>query len=444
MKLDPEPAARLEATLGSMPQRSVVVALSGGADSIYLLHQATAWCRARGHPLQALHLNHGLRGEASEGDEAHCSATCARLGVPLRVLRMSGHLEPGNLQAQARNRLRQALRQSAGEGGWILLGHQAWDQSESVAAALLKGRLPWGLAGLSPQRGRWLRPLLDLGADEIRARCRSRGWTWREDASNASDAYERNCIRHKLLAPLRAQHGPGLDHLLAAIATGITGLLEQQRQLRDDLLENLDLSTEYCGLSLERARLFRYHDEVALAALEELGRRWGAWHRAPRRAALEGLLGWLRDGRPGRSRPVGGGWWVALDRRRAWFWTAAPPAPEGWLGPGDSLAGAGLRFGRSPQPAPPGAATFGLLPGETRRHLRLRPWHSGDRLRIAEQAHRSVADLLGEAGWNPLAKQRQPVLELDGELLWLPGCRRAWCPQGEQRKQSNHIIWMVA
>jgi len=138
-------------------------------------------------------------------------------------------------------------------------------------------------------------------------------------------------------------------------------------------------------------------------------------------------------------------WRAALDRRRAWLWRGdAPAGPDGWLGPGGELAAAGLRFGRSPLEAPAGARRFGLTASEAGQPLRLRPWREGDRLRIGPAASRSVADLLGEAGLNPLLKRRQPVLEAaGGGLLWLPGLRRAWTPDGEQRSRSTHIIWMT-
>lgn len=420
-----------------------MIAASGGADSTYLLLQACAWARRRGRCVSVVHLNHRSR-SGSDGDEAFVAALCARLGVPLRTARAPLPPGSGNRQAAARESRRRALEDAAGPLGWILLGHQAWDLSESVTHALLKGKSLRALGNLRPVRdGRWLRPLLDLGGDEIRRRLERLGQAWREDASNAGVDFERNALRHRLLAPLRLEHGAELDRRLAALAADGADCADAEDRLRNDLLENLDLRQEYTGLSLERAGLFRYHVRIVEAALEALGRRLGAWTRSPGRIALAELGAWLLSGQAGGERPVAGGWRVALDRRRAWFWREAPDAPSGWLEPGGELSGAGLRFGRGPLP-PEGAWVFGLLPDERARALRVRPWRPGDRLRLDAERSRSVADLLGEAGTNPLDKKRQTVLEDEGRLLALPGLRRAWCPRGEQRKCSTSIIWMVS
>lgn len=444
--LDSEPRLLLDDVVGTCEPRALVVAVSGGGDSVYLLRQARAWATARNRPVQALHFNHRLRGAESDGDEAFVRALCMRLAVPLTVARPAlADDGPGNRQALARRQRRRALEEAAGDRGWILLGHQAWDRSETVAGALIKGKVPWGLAALRPVvDGRWLRPLLELGADEIRSRLASAGQDWREDSTNRRPGYERNALRLRLLAPLRDFHGARLDILLGDLAKTCIDGLETRDRLRDDLLENLDLRPEYCGHSLERAALFPYHDEIALAAIESLGRRLGAWRRSPGRSALAVLVDWLRHGRGGAQRPVGGGWRVALDRRRAWFHREDPPPPPvRSLGPGDEFSACGRVWGRSPRPAPTGAWTTGLLPEETSQPLALRPWRPGDRIEVAEGVRRSVADLLGEAGLNPLDKRRQTVLEAGGRLLALPGLRRAWCPRGEQRKRSTSIIWMV-
>jgi tRNA(Ile)-lysidine synthase len=185
----------------------LVVLLSGGRDSVCLLDVAVTLAGAEA--VVALHVNFGLRGEASDGDERHCAALCARLGVGLEVERAA---RPdgggtGNLQAWARDLRYAAGSRLAGErGARLAAGHTLSDQVETILYRLAVSPGRRALLGMEADRGRLVRPLLaaEVTRAETAAWCLDRGLAWREDATNLDPAFARTRVREGLLPALRA------------------------------------------------------------------------------------------------------------------------------------------------------------------------------------------------------------------------------------------------
>jgi tRNA(Ile)-lysidine synthase len=195
-----EVLAAVEAT-GLLPAGvPVLVLLSGGRDSTCLLDVALRL--ARPESVAALHVNYGLRPEAAD-DEAHCRALCEELGVALDIEHPQRPEDAGNLQAWARD-VRYAA--AARRGTTVAAGHTASDQAETVLYRLAASPGRRALLGMAPREGSLVRPLLGVTRDETAAYCRERGLAWREDASNASDAYARNRVRNELVPALRSLH----------------------------------------------------------------------------------------------------------------------------------------------------------------------------------------------------------------------------------------------
>jgi tRNA(Ile)-lysidine synthase len=190
----------------------VGVAVSGGADSVVLLHVL--------HRLQynvfVLHVNHQLRGADSDQDECFVRALAAELDVPFKVgnCPFSG----GNLEQEARvvrrNFFFDSIRNFQLEK--VALGHSRSDQAETVLYRFLRGS---GLAGLAGMRlatsDGLIRPLLTSGRDEIRDWARAEGIQWREDGSNASYAFSRNRLRNETIPHLRQHFNPRLEFVLS-------------------------------------------------------------------------------------------------------------------------------------------------------------------------------------------------------------------------------------
>jgi tRNA(Ile)-lysidine synthase len=213
------------------PGDRVCCAISGGADStalLLLVHAANSLPKnSLGVGLSAVHINHSLRGEESEADEAFVAALCDRLSVPLHVHRVDTRahsaLHHETLEEAARNLRYEAFSSllSSGRATHVVTAHTLDDQSETVLMKLLRGAWLEGLSGIAPvlavPGGTILRPLLSLRRVNLRSYLESRDQTWREDSSNLDEAFTRNRIRHAVLPVLR-QENPALDQTLANLA----------------------------------------------------------------------------------------------------------------------------------------------------------------------------------------------------------------------------------
>jgi len=218
---------RVRATGLLAPGSDVVVLLSGVRDSVCLLDVAVELgCSAR-----ALHVNYGLRAEADD-DEAHCRALCEGLGVGLTVHRTARPEDaPGNLQSWARD-VRYAAASQMATGALVAVGHTASDQAETVLYRLAASPGRRALLGMQPRSGHLVRPLLTVTREETGAWCRARGLPWRDDATNASEAFARGRVRHGLLAALEA-----VDARAAANVVRTAELLREEAEVLDVVVD---------------------------------------------------------------------------------------------------------------------------------------------------------------------------------------------------------------
>ena len=194
----------------------LVAAVSGGADSMALLLLLRQLQPRFGYTLSACHVNHGLRGQSADRDEAFVRAECARLGVPLRVFHAAElALPPAHAGEDWARRLRYtAFVQLQGQGiDAIATAHTANDQAETLLLRLARGTGLHGAGGIRPRRGCYLRPLLCLSRAETEAVCRAAGQTWVTDETNDTDAYARNRLRHSALPALESTNAAAVQNL---------------------------------------------------------------------------------------------------------------------------------------------------------------------------------------------------------------------------------------
>jgi len=317
---------RVVAALG-LSGRSILVAVSGGLDSTVLAHALLEIARDKSLKLSIGHVNHGLRGDESEADQASVTALAERLQVPafsrrvdpeqLRVGRSSR--ERPTLQEAARSLRYRALRAMAAEAGCAHLAtaHHANDQAETVLLRMFRGSGPDGLGGI-PERsadGVVVRPLLRVRRSEIEAYAAERGISWREDRSNDSVAYARNRLRLRWLPGLSEDFN---EQLLMAVGN----LAEAQRR-----------DSEWIGSLVEREAALRFTPEGSWLRTraedwhelpEALARRLARWglrrcggERDATRVHLERMLAFLRAANPGARLELPGG--TRLERDRAGF-----------------------------------------------------------------------------------------------------------------------------
>ncbi|MBZ5582478.1 MAG: tRNA lysidine(34) synthetase TilS [Acidobacteriia bacterium] len=199
-------------------------AVSGGADSVCLLHVLLALAPRWDLRLSVLHLNHQLRGEESERDQEFVVEMAARLGLPAMVERWGG--EEGNLEEAAREARLEFFTRTIASGAVerVALGHTRSDQAETVLFRFLRGAGTAGLAGIRPVTAAGIvRPLLAVGRGDVEAFLRERGIAWREDSTNASPVFARNRIRHSLLPQLAREWNPAIAETLAHTADWALG-----------------------------------------------------------------------------------------------------------------------------------------------------------------------------------------------------------------------------
>jgi len=199
------------------PGDRVTVGLSGGADSVALLHFLLSVSEQYGVTVDACHINHNLRGAESARDEAFVIDLTARWGVKLRLFSedmLSGAKEAKlSVEEYARKR-RYALLELAAAGGKIATGHNLNDRAETLLFNLARGTSVSGLSSIPAKRGNIIRPLILATREQIEGYCAENGLAYITDSSNLTDHYARNRIRHHVLPTLYEING-GLYQNLA-------------------------------------------------------------------------------------------------------------------------------------------------------------------------------------------------------------------------------------
>jgi tRNA(Ile)-lysidine synthase len=271
--------------LAPLPRGPMLVAVSGGLDSMCLLHLSARRAQARGERLVVGHVDHAARA-GSEGDATFVAEQARALGLECRVTRLPPGQDGASEEAlrDARYARLEALRLDLG-AAVILLGHTRDDQLETVLFRALRGSGPRGLTGIPARRGALVRPLLERRREELEAWARAQEIQWREDPSNQSARYTRNRIRAELL-PLMRDVVPGADEGLLRLAA----LAAQERRPIADaaaaLWEDARVSTGEGGERVDLGRvaaplrpLLAETLDRELAALTGEWRTLGARHR---------------------------------------------------------------------------------------------------------------------------------------------------------------------
>ncbi|HIG75010.1 MAG TPA: tRNA lysidine(34) synthetase TilS [Bacteroidetes bacterium] len=428
-------------SLGLISEPGVVVGVSGGVDSTVLLHLL----HGAGVPVVAVHVDYGLRPE-SGADAAFVAALAAELGVPSVVRRVALPAE-GNRQQAAREARYAVFREVAVSRGWttVAVGHTATDQAETVLMHWIRGAGAAGLGGMREARPvgegvRLVRPLLGMSREAVEAVANAQGWTWRDDASNATDAYRRNRVRHHVLPLLQAEGGAGTVERIAAAARRL-------RTNTDDLGARVERVAERRpgGVALPLAALAVLPERDALAALAWALGRWRP-SLARTEPVLRQILS-LLDSQPGSTVPLGGTT-VWRDRQHL----VLGPTPERWEGTAVRLGETtGTPFGTLYAAPVTGAPVLVssrwrevAAAGALAEPLELRPWREGDRLRpLGLRGEVLVSDLLTNRRVPPSERHRQLVLTSRGEIVWVVGHRLAEAARvREDTAQTVALRWV--
>lgn len=407
---------------------TVLVAVSGGADSVGLLSVLYALAPAWRLTLRVLHVDHGLRADSGR-DADFVRALGARLGVAVDVERV--RIGPGSVEAAARTARYAALEAWADRLGAdrIALGHTADDQAETVLMRLLDGAGVRGLAAIPPVRGRVIRPLLEVRGRMLRDTLTTAGQEWLEDPTNRDPKFLRNRVRHELLPLLAASYR-------ADIVASLAGVARLARESADALDRGAALELERVAavdadaMTLPRAALAALPVSVAAEVLRQAVARFGS--RAPLRAwAHRGLRRVLAATPPRRPFRLGGvSVEVSGDRIRVGARPATPLADRALAVPGRvelPEIGRVLEARRLPAAGyvvPRGRDRVAFDAAELPDVLTVRARRRGDRFDAFGAEERRLKSLLIDAKVPRWERARLPLVEARGRILWLAGLRR--------------------
>ncbi len=289
----------------------IVLAVSGGADSIALFSLFLAWQRPLDLSLFVAHMNHGLRGIESEEDAEWVGKVCQRFDVPffqkrIDLVEIFKSRKRSSKQALAREIRYQALTQVAKDvrADKIALGHTLDDQAETVIMCMLRGAGAHGLAGMSPIREpQLIRPLLRVNRQEISQYLAAKNWEYRTDSSNDKPIYLRNRLRAEAMPILKA-FNPNLTQVLSRQAD----ILREETNYLDSLahaaLDSVSKSCGEDGIILDRISFLALPLALQRRVIGRVFQTVGKRYTQPHYETVEEVL----------RRVVGGGSGASVDR----------------------------------------------------------------------------------------------------------------------------------
>ncbi|MGC8863560.1 MAG: tRNA lysidine(34) synthetase TilS [Armatimonadota bacterium] len=226
---------------------AVLAAVSGGPDSVAMLHALHARACEFGITLRVAHMNHGIRGDDSDADEAFVRDLAARMAVPITVERVSVprirmRMRAGEEEA-ARVIRYSFLQETASDFNCtkIAVGHTADDRAETVLLNVLRGAGIEGLGSMRPVTGKIVRPLIDTWRCEIEAYLDKHGLEYKIDATNLDTGRVRNRVRHVLIPILERDYNPQVKAALVRLAR----IAESVQELVERLAGQALLGVEY-------------------------------------------------------------------------------------------------------------------------------------------------------------------------------------------------------
>ena len=200
----------------------VTVALSGGADSVCLLYVLSELAEKYKISLSAIHINHMLRGEESDRDEAFVKKLCKDKGIPLEVRKIDvaalAEKTGESIELAARDARYKAFAEI--DGGLVATAHSADDNLETVIYNMTRGTGLKGICGIPPKRDIYIRPLIFCTRQEIEDYLQEKGATFVTDSSNLTDDYTRNFVRHNIVTALK-EINPSVNKTVAAMCSSL-------------------------------------------------------------------------------------------------------------------------------------------------------------------------------------------------------------------------------
>jgi tRNA(Ile)-lysidine synthase len=411
------------ASLGLMPG-PVLVAVSGGPDSVALLDLLVRSHDAHGLDLIVAHLDHGIHPDSGLVAE-QVQALAGSYGLPVHVGRLALGPDAGETLARTeRYAWLEELRARLG-AGVIFTAHHADDQVETVLMRVLGGSGPAGLAGMATVRGEVVRPLLSFPRAELLRHLEETGLQFWVDPANTDPRHLRSWLRDQLLPMLRRR--------LPDVDTKIQRTSRQAGRDRAawdsvlDALPELDFLAESDGISVAALSLGGYDSPLAQAVILAAARRAGC-QLGPARVGR--VLALVKSGISGSRVPLGGEWIAELSYGRLRIWRSVQTSERSaWPLEGQSGRGSWGRwsFRWALATVPDQQERTGMTAWVTFDPLTVRAWSPGEKLKpLGGTGRRLVVRCFQEVQVPRSRRVSWPVLAQNQEIIWIPGvCRSA-------------------
>jgi len=418
---------------------TVLCAVSGGADSMVMLHLLHALKDELGLKLVVAHLDHNLRGAESARDLAFVKKASARLGLRCIVKRLKkGELNAssGSLQEAAR-RSRYAFFEDVAKrvkAEHVATGHTLDDQAETVLLRLLKGASVAGLCGIPPVRGMFIRPLIDISRSDVEAYAAANNVAYVTDSSNLTDKYQRNAVRHNLIPLIEREFNPNIKQTLGRSSA----LMRRDNAFIEDASIEAYVTSLTCSgagfLTFDNRALRLMHpailSRVFLMAVDELSIDRDAYA-----FDVEAFASLVKSRRPNLVIKAAGAW-VSRQYDTIRISVKAPVKAEGFTvklkTPGMTvvkdacfrLKTSLLRRLPASLDAGPDVAYFDYDAIE--RPVIVRPYKPGDRLRpMGMKGSRKVKDIYIDARVPASRRPCIPLLVCGAGIIWAAGVKRS-------------------
>jgi tRNA(Ile)-lysidine synthase len=313
----------------SVKDRSVLLAVSGGIDSVTLLHALLELRDEFNLELPVAHLDHGLRGESSTGDAEFVRKLTAKLNlnstIETRPVNQVAEQKSLSLEEAARSVRYDFLDEVAAEKStdFIALGHNRNDQAETILMNILRGTGLRGLGGMRERNGPYIRPLLNVPRDEIARYVEENQIEYRVDETNKDTSFTRNRIRHELMPELEADYN-------SKVVDSLVRLGELAKHARDftanrveEVVGEIKIDGGTGGLCFDRKKLLKFHPYLQRATIRKLIKETKGDLRDISFTHVEVVLDKLKE-EPASTRLDLPGVTFSLDREKCCFGVKIP------------------------------------------------------------------------------------------------------------------------
>lgn len=421
---------------------TVVCAVSGGIDSVVMLHVLASLKEEYSLRLVVAHLNHNLRGAEAGRDMDFTRALSRRLGLRFHVKTLRrGALAGSSVQEAARLERRRFLEQTALKFGAdrISTGHNLDDQAETVLMRLIKGASLSGLAGIQPKRGLFIRPLLDLSRAEINSYAKANDIEYVVDSSNMTDKYLRNDVRHHLIRYIARRYNPNIAETISRTVSLLRADdeyigIEAQKAFQAALItRDVDSKTILLDVAVLAGLHSAIISRVYLSAIHLLAGDSNSYSHY-----VKQFIEMIKSVKPNAviRQP---GVWLKRTYNRVAISTSRPSRPETYQSelkvPGlTALEEAAISIKASIIGVRSAPAHFS--PDESNVYfdydlmseggIRARPMQSGDRIiPFGMHGHKKVKDLYIDKKIPALQRRVIPLIINGENIIWIPGVKRS-------------------